>query len=413
MKRSVQILLVIIAIVCFGVALSYPIGYLLDAVENKEDMMRITEIRDAGREIAENDEPTPGILDEEDEILGQEKENGTEAIHSEQGEASEMEDEARPEHTNTEYMPVTDSSAATTIAVLATESPAATPSGENVSQQSADMPTATQPKENSTCAADTDAPAPQRATAVPAGDEAGGCAVEAGKSVTATPAPSPSPTPDRRERVGALPYPEKEKKALDESQILPEYRELYEMNNDMVGWLTIPGTTVDYPVVQSADSEYYLTHDFFGKKNANGQIILDERCDPYTPSYNLVISGHNMKNSSMFGVLRNYRTRSYWEKRSIVYFDTLTEHREYVIFAAFFSADYDVDEEGFRYNADIQYQVDAERWLKEIEENQVYDTGIDAEFGDEFLTLTTCNHTYRRGGRFVLVCRRIREGETF
>ena len=78
---------------------------------------------------------------------------------------------------------------------------------------------------------------------------------------------------------------------------------------------------------------------------------------------------------------------------------------------AFFSADYDVDEEGFRYNADVQYAQDAKQWLQEIKETQVYDTEIDAEFGDEFLTLTTCNRSRRRDGRFVLVCRRIRPGE--
>ena len=83
---------------------------------------------------------------------------------------------------------------------------------------------------------------------------------------------------------------------------------------------------------------------------------------------------------------------------------------QYVIFAAFYSADYDEDEEGFRYNADIQYELDAEVWLAEIEENKLYDTGIDVQWGDEFLTLTTCNNR-QEDGRFVVVARRVREGE--
>ena len=145
----------------------------------------------------------------------------------------------------------------------------------------------------------------------------------------------------------------------------------------------------------------------------NGQIRLDTLCDPYTPSYNLVISGHHMKNGSMFGNLPLYATKSYWEKHKLVEFDTLMERKQYVVFAAFYSADYDEDEAGFRYNANIEYKIDANQWLEEVHQNQLYDTGVDTGFGDEFITLTTCNRARHRNGRFVVVARRIREGETF
>ena len=226
-----------------------------------------------------------------------------------------------------------------------------------------------------------------------------------------TPTPVPTPTPDRRARSEPLPYLYKEKVVFDESLILDDMRQIYELNHDVVGWIRIPDTVVDYPVVQTDDEDYYLKHDFYGKDNANGQIIMDRNCDPYTPSYNLVISGHHMNSGKMFGNLPDYSSKSYWEKHRFIEFDTLLDHRQYVIFAAFHSADYDIDEEGFRYNADIQYRVDAEMWLEEVRQNQIYDTGIDVQYGDEFLTLTTCNRTRRRDGRFVVVARRIREGE--
>ena len=89
------------------------------------------------------------------------------------------------------------------------------------------------------------------------------------------------------------------------------------------------------------------------------------------------------------------------------------ERKQYVVFAAFYSADYDEDEEGFRYNVDIRYRLEARKWLEEIENNRLYDTEIDVAFGDEFITLTTCNRARHRNGRFVVVCRRIREGEIF
>ena len=228
---------------------------------------------------------------------------------------------------------------------------------------------------------------------------------------TPTPTPQPSPTPDRSIRTGALAYAYLDKKNLDESKILPELRDIYELNHDLVGWIYIEDTGIDYPVVQTEDSEFYLTHDFYGENNANGHIILDMNCDPYTPSYNLVISGHHMNSGAMFAKLLQYSKQKFWEEHKIVEFDTLMARKQYVIFAVFYSADYDEDEEGFRYNADIQYKLDADQWLEEIRENQIFDTGIDVGFGDEFITLTTCDRSRRRNGRFVAVARRIREGE--
>ena len=178
----------------------------------------------------------------------------------------------------------------------------------------------------------------------------------------------------------------------------------------MIGWLEIPGTIIDYPVVRNEDPDYYLERDFYGKTNTNGQLILDEECDAWTPSYNLVISGHNMKSGKMFAQLTNYASEYFWFGHKTFTYDSLLREGEYVVIGAFFSADYDENEEGFRYNADIQYRIDATTWLSEVRENSIYETGIKAEFSDEFLTLTTCLY-HREDGRFVVVARRVREGE--
>ena len=208
-------------------------------------------------------------------------------------------------------------------------------------------------------------------------------------------------------------YDDKEKVTFDKSKILPELADIYEINTDLIGWLSIEGTEIDYPVVQCEDSNFYLEHDFNKEENRNGQIILDTKCDPFMPSYNLIISGHHMRNGSMFGKLPLYSDSEYWREHKFAEFDSLMERKQYVIFAAFYSADYDEYEEGFRYNADIRYKMEADQWLEEIRQNQIYDTGIDAQFGDEFITLTTCERSRRQDGRFVVVMRRIREGETF
>lgn len=343
MKTRWKVLLVLVAVVCFAIALSYPINYQREKAENEANMAKLAALREAGRQAGEA---------------------ATTATPGKEAEA------VTPALTETE--------ADAEVTAVASAAP--------------------QP---------TEAPATEGEASTPAAGSS------AAPSAEKTAEPTPTATPDRRARTGALAYPDKEKVVFDEKDILPEFQELYEMNHDLVGWLTIPGTKIDYPVVQCEDSEYYLTHDFFGKENKNGQIILDTKCDPYTPSYNLVISGHNMFNENMFGPLLEFVSPNHWKRHKLLEFDVLTEKRQYVIFAAFASADYDVDEEGFRYNADIQYRVDAERWLEEVRENQMYKTDIDVAFGDEFLTLTTCNRRFRKNGRMVVVCRRIRDGEEF
>lgn len=210
----------------------------------------------------------------------------------------------------------------------------------------------------------------------------------------------------------ALATPVPEPTATPEPVILEECKPLLELNPDYVGWLTIEGTEIDYPVLQTEDEEYYLTHDFYGEENVNGQLILDAGCDIKQPSYNLVISGHNMKSGKMFADLKRYSSQSYWKRHKTLQFDSLYRHGEYVIFAAFYSKDYDVDEEGFRYNADIRFGFEMTAYLDDIDEVKAYETGVDVRFGDELITLSTCS-SHTDEGRFVVVARKIREGEEY
>ena len=446
--RFVRILLVIVAVVCIGVALSYPIRYYLAQKSNNTDMeqlasmrSRVLEEEEAGKAGAPQSDPEGA----ENEAEAKDSEPATEAEPAEISEPAAEEEPAGAAEPATEaepaeaVEPATEAEPAEAVEPATEAEPAeiSDPETEAEPAEAVEPVTEAEPSEAVEPAAEAE-PAPTDAvTSVPTPEpspeptpspepdnwwdltlydflRATPTPKPASRRVPKpTPTPLPTPTRDRTSYNGPLPYSMKEKVELDEDAILPELKEIYELNHDLVGWLTIPDTVIDYPVVQPEDSEFYLTHDFYGEENVNGQIILDAPCDPYTPSYNLIISGHHMKNGSMFGNLPEYRTKSYWEKHRFVEFDTLMAKKQYVVLAAFYSADYDENEEGFRYNANIEYKMDARQWLGEIKENQLYDTGIDAEFGDEFITLTTCNRARHRNGRFVVVCRKIREGETF
>lgn len=386
MNKRMRILLILIAVICFGVALSYPISEYMQRQQSMDSMDMLAAMRDQGlKNAAVTQAPATEApaTDAPDELPADE---------------AAAEPDAQPVGEGADVTGGT-----TDAPPSAPSQPDAAPAVAGEAQGQATD--AAQPLE--TAAAQENA---EPAATLSAGNQ-GGEAV-----VTATPepttAPTPSPTPDRRVNNGIKTWNNVEKIALDESKILPQYRDLYALNNEMVGWLTVSATKIDYPVMQTEDDTYYLTHDFMHNNNANGLLILDSHCDAYTPSYNLVVSGHNRKNNTMFSDLYEYyKDKRHWEAHKTIQFDSLMEERTYIVFAAFFSADYDVDEEGFRYNADIQYNVDMNMWLSEINQYKLYDTGIDVKFGDQVLTLTTCNSTRRQNGRFVVVCRRLREGE--
>ena len=424
--RKIRIVLIVVAVICFGVALSYPIRYRMAQDSNNaslEDLaaMRQQAAQQAGVVFPIESSPGGGAAGNGDG--GQSASGGGEPSPEETPEGGESpQGQGTPEGGESPQGQETPGGG---------EAPQGqgTPEGSEAPQGQGTPEGGESAQGQGTPEGGEPAAAPEAApvTAAPTGptptpglmdlilNEVG--IVAPTQTPTPTPAPTatpaPSPTPDRHVHNNALPYPLLEHIEFDPNAMLPELREIYALNPDLIGWIVIPGTVVDYPVVQTENSEFYLEHDFYGNANINGQIILDPLCDPYTPSYNLIISGHHMKNGSMFGDLPDYRTQSYWEQHKFLEFDSLMFRKQYVIFAAFYSADYDEDEEGFRYNADIRYALEAEKWLAEIRENQLYDTEIDVEFGDEFLTLTTCNRARHRNGRFVIVCRRIREGETF
>ncbi|MBE5808392.1 MAG: sortase [Clostridiales bacterium] len=210
-----------------------------------------------------------------------------------------------------------------------------------------------------------------------------------------------------------MPYGNEPPVPLDQARILPQYMPLWRMNADLVGWLLIEDIGIDYPVMQTpGDNEYYLHRSFSKEPNSNGQLILDEVCDPYTPSYNLIIYGHNMNSGAMFGELDKYKDIEFWKKHKLLRFDSLMEERLYVVTACFYGAEVAEGQEGFRYAVDFRDDLGYREWIKQLDAAKCYDTGVDCRFGDQFVTLSTCAY-HQKNGRFVVVARRVRADETF
>lgn len=190
--------------------------------------------------------------------------------------------------------------------------------------------------------------------------------------------------------------------------ILPWYQEVYAQNNDLVGWLKIEGTVIDYPVVQTAEdnADYYLRRNFDKESATGGCLYVREQCDVFEPSDNLTIYGHNMHDGSMFASLLDYEEKSAWEENSLIQFDTIYEYHTYQIFAVF-KTTASVDE-GFKYHwfVDAADESEFDEFVSTCKELSFYDTGITPTYGDKIICLSTCEYTLENG-RLVVAAVRI------
>ncbi|MBO1680548.1 class B sortase [Bittarella massiliensis (ex Durand et al. 2017)] len=184
---------------------------------------------------------------------------------------------------------------------------------------------------------------------------------------------------------------------------------LYAQNSDLVGWIAIEGTGIDFPVVRERAAPYYLTHNFareedrFGTPFIKHGVSLEERPD------NLIVYGHNMPHSQqMFGPLEGYRDPAFCRAHSTLRFDTLAQAGEYQVVAVLLSRVYRQGEEGFRYYAETDFPDEASfaHFYENIKGNALYDTGVEAGYGDDFLTLSTCVYDWENA-RLAVVARRI------
>lgn len=189
---------------------------------------------------------------------------------------------------------------------------------------------------------------------------------------------------------------------------LPQYVALKKQFPDMVGWVRIDDTPVDYPVAQSGNNSYYLHHSFDGSENPYGCIFADKNCDLKKPSDNIILYGHHMKDGSMFAVLDQYKNKEFWQEHPVIHFDTLTASADYEVLAAFAVSVDTGNSAEFRYYDFIDSgEKEFQNYVKECLSRSLYSTGVTAEYGDELLTLSTCEYT-RTNGRMVVVARKIK-----
>lgn len=183
------------------------------------------------------------------------------------------------------------------------------------------------------------------------------------------------------------------------------YEGLYVQNNDMVGWIYIPGTEQGYPVMQTPNNEeYYLRKNFYKKYAKIGTPFLDKDSDLEDPASRIMVYGHNLKSGGMFSPLMKYTKKSHWEQNPVFQFDTLYEARTYRIVAV---VQVDISQPGhFAYYSYDRFSSAASfnGFLQQAKEASLYDTGVTAEYGQQMMILSTCSyHVSGDGGRLAII----------
>lgn len=193
-----------------------------------------------------------------------------------------------------------------------------------------------------------------------------------------------------------------------ELTVLEEYQTLYNKNKKMVGWIKIEDTEIDYPVMQTVNNEYYMDHNFNQEYDRNGSLFLDKDCDIVHRNTNLIIYGHHMKSGKMFGGLNKYSSQEYCKEHPNIQFDTIYERGTYEVMYVFRSRIYNEDEVVFKYYQFLE-AASAQEFnsnMQEMAALSLYDTGVTASYGDQLLTLSTCDYS-EEDGRFVVVAKRV------
>lgn len=191
-------------------------------------------------------------------------------------------------------------------------------------------------------------------------------------------------------------------------EVLEEYKKLLITNKRLIGWIKIDDTNINYPVMQTENNEYYLDHNANEEHDINGAIFMDKDCDVIKPSTNYILYGHHMKNGKMFGKLDSYQNESYYKEHPYISFDTIYEKGTYQVMYVFRSRVYKETEIVFKYYQfiDANSEQEFESNMQEMAAMSLYDTGVTAEYGDQLLTLSTCDYQ-ETDGRFVVVAKKI------
>ena len=205
----------------------------------------------------------------------------------------------------------------------------------------------------------------------------------------------------------------------------PDYAALYAKNSDFVGWISVPNTSINYPVLQCDNNDFYLEYNFEKNKDARGAIFMDSRNDAVNLDSNTIIYGHNCYNTTMFSELTKYESIDFYKTTPVFEFNTMEKKHKWKIYGVFITTAKAEEDNGYVFNYIYPYMdgENFEGFIEEIDKRRLYVTDVDINDDDKMLILSTCVRTldtykngirtYKADARLVVVARAVRDGESF
>lgn len=213
-------------------------------------------------------------------------------------------------------------------------------------------------------------------------------------------------------------------KADGDKTTVPDYSALYAKNSDFIGWITVPNTTINYPVMQCSNNNYYTNHNFENKWDKRGEIFMDYQNNPIDLDASTILYGHNSYNATMFSELIKYLEIEFYKSNPVFEFNTLYKAYKWKIYGVFITSAKPEEDNDYVFNYIYPY-MDGENFdgfIKEVNKRRLYVTDVDINDDDNMLILSTCIRkldtykkgvrTYKADARFVVVARAVRAGES-
>ncbi|MCM1179581.1 MAG: class B sortase [Clostridium sp.] len=198
---------------------------------------------------------------------------------------------------------------------------------------------------------------------------------------------------------------------VDGVMVQKKFAKLYQNNHDFLGWIQISDTHIDYPVMYTPgdheNGEYYIHRNYEKEYSAAGLPFVDANCDIKLPTDNIIVYGHNMNSGTMFHDILQYEQEEFYQKHKTFRFDTIYENAEYEVVAMFYGQILDKDSKNFKYYEFVNAGNEEEfmDFVNNVKAMSVIDTGVEVEYGDKLLTLSTCAY-HVEDGRFAVVAKR-------
>lgn len=181
---------------------------------------------------------------------------------------------------------------------------------------------------------------------------------------------------------------EQEEKLTNDGQIRPQFKALHDINPDIVGWISIDDTKIDYPILQAENNEYYLDRNYKHEESRAGSVFMDYRNGVAFGNRNMILYGHNMKDGSMFRHLNKFLDEDFYQHHPEIYVDTLYDRFDAEVFSVYYTTT------AFDYiQTDFASEEEYEVFLNDIKTKSNYPSTVEVSETDWIVTLSTCDYT--------------------